>query len=157
MELFWYPDRLVKVKRILLFVALLLTACGSGPTASHGGPVQDQVSLIDGLRKNVTVDISGAIQQPFLHPDSGTTIRLSGGPLTAPADVQLFEYGSAKAATADAHQVRSDGSGTATTQISWVAPPHFFLKGRVLAIYVGNDPAVLKLLGSSLGSQFAGR
>lgn len=147
------------MKRLLVLVALLLTACGTvqGPQ-SHGGPVQDQVSLIDALRsKNMTVDILGTVSQPFLSPQSGTTVRLSGGAVTTPADLQLFEYGSASAASADAKQIRPDGSGTATTQISWVAPPHFFLKGRVTVLYVGNDRAVLSLLQSLLGPQFAGR
>jgi hypothetical protein len=147
------------VQRLLVLIALLLTACGTvqGPQ-SHGGPVQDQVSLIDALRsKNLTVDISGGISQPFLHPQSGTTIRLSGGALAAPADVQLFEYGSAASAETDAHQIRADGSGNATTIVDWVAPPHFFLKGRVMAIYVGTDPAVVSLLQGLLGAQFAGR
>jgi hypothetical protein len=143
------------VKRLLVLIALLLTACGTVPQ-SHGGPVQDQVSLIDTLRKSEIVDISGTIAQPFLHPDSGTAIKLSGGTLTAPADVQLFEYRSAAAAATDAHMIRADGSGTATTTVDWVAPPHFFLKGRVLVIYVGTDPAVVNLLTSVLGSQFAG-
>jgi hypothetical protein len=144
---------------VLVLIALLLTACGTvqGPQ-SHGGPVQDQVSLIDALRsKNLTVDISGGISQPFLHPQSGTTIRLSGGALAAPADVQLFEYGSAASAETDAHQIRADGSGNATAIVEWVAPPHFFLKGRVMAIYVGTDPAVVSLLQGLLGAQFAGR
>lgn len=157
-ELFQRLRRLSNVKRLLVLIALVLTACGTaqGPQ-SHGGPVQDQVSLIDALRKTVTVDISGTISQPFLSPQSGTTVRLSGGPLTTPADLQLFEYGSASAASADAKQIRSDGSGTATTQISWLAPPHFFLKGRVLVLYVGSDPAVISLLTGILGVQFAGR
>ena len=145
------------MKRLFVLIALLLSACGTvqGPQ-SHGGPVQDQVSLIDALRKTVTVDISGGVGQPFLHPQSGTRLRLSGGPLTTPADLQLFEYVSASAASADAHQIHADGSGTATTIVDWVAPPHFFLKSRVMAIYVGSDPAVLSLLQSLLGPQFAG-
>jgi hypothetical protein len=51
--------------------------------------------------------------------------------------------------------IRPDGSGTATTIVDWVAPPHFFLKGRVLVLYVDNDAAVLRLLQSLLGPQFA--
>jgi hypothetical protein len=149
---------LSNVRRLLVLIALLLTACGTvqGPQ-SHGGPVRDQVSLIDALRgKNVTVDISGTVSQPFLDPQSGTTVRLSGGPLTTAADLQLLEYGSASSASADAKRVSPDGHGVGTTHVDWVAPPHFFLKGRVMAIYVGTDPAVVSLLQSLLGPQFAG-
>lgn len=150
--------RLCNMKRLLVLVALLLTACGTvqGPQ-SHGGPVQDQVSLIDALRsKNVNVDISGTVSQPFLSPQSGTTVRLSGGPLTAAADAQIFEYASAAAAEADTRQFRPDGSMNTTTIVDWVAPPHFFRKGRVLVIYVGRDAAIVSLLSSVLGPQFAG-
>jgi hypothetical protein len=41
--------------------------------------------------------------------------------------------------------------------VDWVAPPHFFLKGRVLVLYVGSDPAVLAALRAVLGAQVAGR
>jgi hypothetical protein len=144
------------VKSLLVLLGLLLAACG--PAAqSHGGPVQDQVSLIDAIRgKGVTVDISGTVSQPFLSRQSGTTARLSAGALSTPADLQLFEYASASAASADAKRISRDGSGTATTKINWLAPPHFFLKGRVLVLYLGSDPAVLSLLQSLLGPQFAG-
>ena len=147
------------MKPLLVLIAVLLTACGTtqGPQ-SHGGPVQDQVSLIDTLRgKSVTVDITGTMSQPFLKAQSGTAVRISGGSLTTAADLQLFEYGSVSAASADAQKISHDGSGTATTKISWVGAPHFFLKGRVMVLYVGNDRAVLSLLQSLLGPQFAGR
>src|ERR1700694_759580 len=98
-ELFWGYLVLRNVKRLFLLLGLLLTACGTVPQ-SHGGPVQDQVSLIDALRKSVTVDITAPVAQPFLHPNSGTIVRLSGGTLAAPADVQLFEYASTSAAAA---------------------------------------------------------
>lgn len=143
------------LKPILALIGLLLTACGTVPQ-SHDGSIQDQVSLIDALRRSVTVDIVGSVAQPFLRPASGTTVRLSGGTLAAPADLQVFEYGSAAEAASDAHRIRADGSGTATTIIDWVAPPHLYLKGRVLVIYVGTDPAVVSLLRSLLGPQFAG-
>lgn len=135
---------------------LLLTACGTAPQ-SQGGPVQDQVSLIDALRvQNLRVDISGTVSQPFLTQQSGTTVRVRGADLVKPADLQLFEYGSDAAATAESKRIRPDGSGTGVTIVDWIAPPHFFLKGRILVLYVGNDAALLRILQSLLGTQFAG-
>ncbi len=146
------------MKRILVVIAVLLSACGpvQGPR-SHGGPVKDQVSLIDALRsKGLTVDISGKVYEPFLSAQSGTSLHLTGAALSAPADLQVFEYGSAEAATADAHQIRPDGSGTATMMVDWVAPPHFFLKERVLVIYLGKAGGLVSVLSDLLGPQFAG-
>jgi len=39
----------------------------------------------------------------------------------------------------------------------WVDVPHFYLKERIIVLYVGDDPAIEELLESVLGSQFAGR
>jgi hypothetical protein len=62
------------MRRVSALFVLLLAACGTTPQ-SHGGLVQDQISLIDALRsQNLTVDIVGTISQPFLHPQSGTTV-----------------------------------------------------------------------------------
>jgi hypothetical protein len=69
--------------------------------------------------------------------------------VTSSADLQLFECGSAAAPSADAKQISPDGSGTATTKISWVAPPDFFLKRRVMVLYVGRDSAVLTFYKAS--------
>jgi hypothetical protein len=41
--------------------------------------------------------------------------------------------------------------------VSWMATPHFFKKGRILVLYVGDNTETLGLLESVLGAQFAGR
>ena len=40
--------------------------------------------------------------------------------------------------------------------VSWVATPHFYLMGSVIAIYVGDNQAVLGPLQAVMGAQFAG-
>ena len=42
-------------------------------------------------------------------------------------------------------------------RISWIAPPHFFRKERVIVLYLGTDAKVLAVLTELLGAQFAGR
>lgn len=118
---------------------------------SHGGPVRDYVSLVDALRAaGATVEPVGEVTQPFFAV-SGWMIRVNDG------DVQVFEYEDEVAAEADATRVSPDGSAIGTTSILWVGSPHFFRTGRLIALYVGDEPNVLDLLQSVLGPQFAGQ
>ncbi|HSH77925.1 MAG TPA: hypothetical protein VLA19_05255 [Herpetosiphonaceae bacterium] len=172
-------------RRTVAIVALLsMVACGqAAPTAtsgggdatlhepggvqpavqSHGGAVKDHVSFVDHLRdQGLTVEIVSDVQQPFLR-GKGTLLRVSGGGIKQAAEIQSYNYDDTdlgtdgvKAAKEDADQIGPNGNPK-TAMITWVAPPHFFRKERLIAIYVGDDPAVLKLLSEVLGPQFAGQ
>ena len=162
------------VRPVLLGLALLalassVCACGSGVPLgsvagpqSHGGPVRDHVSFVDALRAaGLGVTIAGRVQQPFLRP-RGVVLQLSGADLRGPAELQSHDYDDRDlgtdglaAARADAAQFQPDGQPRGT-QVGWNGPPHVFHKERVLVIYVGDDPAVLRLLTSLLGPQIAG-
>lgn len=52
-----------------------------------------------------------------------------------------------------------EGSSVAMA-ISWIGPPHFYSKGRLIVVYIdvnhGTDPSTRNTLESILGSQFAG-
>lgn len=71
--------------------------------------------------------------------------------------MQIFEYETAEAMEADAAQVALDGGSIGTSMVTWVATPHFYKAGRILVLYVGDDQAILDLLESAIGPQFAGR
>ena len=123
----------------------------AGVPASHGGPVRDYISLVDGLRAaGALVVPEGEVSQPFFAV-VGYALRVTD------ATVQVFEYEDEAAAQAEAGRVSPDGSSIGTTAVLWVAPPHFFASGRVLVLYLGDDPGVLDLLQSVLGPQFAGQ
>jgi hypothetical protein len=137
---------------VLLLAVVLVSACGSQQSpVSHGGPVTDYVTLVDSLRAaGATVDPAGTISQPFFTPQ---------GQLIAVNDqqVQVFEFASAAKAEAGAGTVSADGSSVGTTMMTWVATPHFYRAGKVIALYVGDDSSVVSLLEEAMGSQFAGR
>ncbi len=138
-----------------LFVLLVLAACGQQqpPVVAHGGPVRDHASFIDHLRaRGLVVEPAGTVQQIFIRAP-GTQLRISGGDIKQPAEVQSFDYEDARTAEADAEQIQG-GTGIAT--VTWIAPPHFFRKERVLVLYVGTDQAVIDLLTEVLGRKFAG-
>ncbi len=144
---------------LVLMAMLFIAACApmeanepaNPPASSHGGAVEDQVSLLDALRAaGAEVEIGDAVEQPFFSV-KGQIVKVNG------ADVQVFEYESAEAMEANAGQVAPDGGSIGTSMVTWVEAPHFFKAGRVLVLYVGEDSAVLGLLEGALGEQFAGR
>lgn len=127
-----------------------------GPIVSHGGALTGHVGLVDNLRaKGLMVEPTSEIEQPFLGV-KGTTLRVSGGEIKQPADIQSFEYPSTDAAAADLSQIGADGNPS-TSIVEWTGAPHFFRKEQLIVLYVGDDPAVVNLLTELLGAQVAGK
>ena len=97
---------------------------------------------------------------------SNLTFRGTGHGLTVNgAPVAVYEYGTIIAAQLDAARVTPDGAtfrggfgplGGHGVVVEWVATPHHFMKGRVIATYIGDDARIVDLLTSVLGPQFAG-
>ena len=52
--------------------------------------------------------------------------------------------------------VSPDGTTVNGQVIDWPATPHFFVNGRVVVIYVGDNPQVIFGLQDILGPQVAG-
>jgi hypothetical protein len=135
-----------------LLLALIAVACGGLPGAGASpAVVEDQASLIEALRaRGAAVEPGEPVEQIFFAV-TGQIIAVNG------EDVQVFEYDSAEAMQADAAQVASDGGSIGTNMVTWVATPHFYNAGRILVLYVGDDPEIIELLEGVLGPQFAGR
>jgi hypothetical protein len=156
---------------LFLMVASILSGCvgNSAPDATPTSPVaptelpatespvpespavEDQASLIAALEASgATVDMGEPISQAFFSPE-GSIIKVNG------ADVQVFEYESAKTMESEASQVAPDGGSIGTTMVTWIDTPHFYKAGRIIVLYVGSDETVLGLLEQIIGPQFAGR
>ncbi|OGO59312.1 MAG: hypothetical protein A2029_05020 [Chloroflexi bacterium RBG_19FT_COMBO_47_9] len=144
----------------LLLILLLIPACslvriaeGSSldKNSSSDEGVKDQAHLVAELRtRGATVEIGETIEQPFFTV-SGQSLKING------VDVQVYEYASTEAMQADTAQVSADGSSVGTSMVTWVSSPHFFKLGQLLVLYVGDDSAIIDVLKSTLGEQFAGR
>lgn len=61
-----------------------------------------------------------------------------------------------RALQADADGIGPDGDPKGVSAY-WTGPPHFFRAERVLVLYVGSDPVLLRLLSDLLDPQFAAR
>jgi hypothetical protein len=101
------------------------------------------------------------------QPSSGSFSFLHGTPhhwLVNGQDVWMYEYPVPALAEVDASGISPDGStfhtgigpfGSAAV-VDYIAPPHFYKAGRVIALYVGRDADTLRLLRQVFGPPFAG-
>lgn len=135
--------------RFFILVALVtILAAGCGPAT--GSEVNDYASLTAKLRaEGATVQEGGEVEQEFFSV-KGRIMVVNG------EDVQVFEYQDEATARAQVELVSSDGTMIGTTIVLWVAPPHFYQRGRLIFLYVGENPEVLAVLQAALGAQFAG-
>jgi hypothetical protein len=133
---------------LLLVAALALTACGGQPASAQG---YGTAEFVEELReKGAEVETGEEVEQAFFSV-IGTSVNLNGESL------QMFEYDSAETMESDAVLVDADGGSIGTSMVTWVATPHFYKKGRILVLYIGDNVETIELLESVLGPQFAGR
>ncbi|MEW6567783.1 MAG: hypothetical protein AB1449_06380 [Chloroflexota bacterium] len=125
---------------VVLSASMVLAGCRAG-----GGEVVGYAELVEALRgAGVCVEPADQVEQDFLGP-TGQVIRVNR------ADVQVFEYPDEATREAESSQIPSDGSSVGTTMITWVDQPNFWVRGRVIVLYVGHDSTVIDLLTGALG------
>ena len=136
--------------RVSADVSTIVSASPTAATTETGsGPVTDQASLVKALQAaGATVTLNGAIEQPFLH-GAGTQVTVDG------QDVQVFEYPTGAAAQTDAAKLADVLAGKGTTMVNWVATPHAYQAGRLVALYIGDDAVMLQRLRQVLGPPVA--
>jgi hypothetical protein len=75
--------------------------------------VRDPDALVEALKaQGLSVERAGDVSQPFFSV-GGRALTVNG------ENVQVFRYATAEAAEREAGQVSPDGSGTATSMVSW--------------------------------------
>lgn len=132
------------MRTIAAALALLTFACAATPAAN-------QSTIADELRAaGLTVRDAGTVQQPFFRVPAHVLV-------VNDEDLQLYEFASAADAEAAAATVGPTGSTIGTSQMSWMAPPHWFRKDRTLANFLGSNPKTLAELERIFGKQFAGQ
>ena len=136
-------------------LAVLMMSCGSERLTSPQQTTQPDLDvLIDELRVlGAVVERSGPINQPFF-PVSGVRLLVNGH------QVGVYAFPTSEGAAAAAGGVSADGSSIVGNGVAynvlWVGPPHFFLRDRLIVLYVGDASDILELLQRVLESQFAG-
>ena len=122
------------------------------PIVPFEGTVTDYTSLVQAIKSRgilvENVDEIAAESSSFSVP---TKVISVGG-----ADVQVFEFQNELDAKTASLTVSEDGTEIGTSIIRWIGPPHFYTQGKLIVLYVGENPEISDLLEDLLGSQFAG-
>lgn len=150
-------------RKLVVGMLALTPLCASlmpgnaGPAATNCAAVRAKSSKeLLGLIKKLRVGGAKVVvtrerlKQPFFSTPAGI-MNING------ESVQVFEFPQVLAAEKEAMRVSPDGMTIGTSKPSWMAPPHFFKSGRIIVLYVGNEPTILKLLHDVLEKQFAGQ
>lgn len=145
-----------KLHTLLWVVAIIIVIAVSGVSILYSGrrtpskTVADYASFIDALQASgVSVKSAGELPKSFFSVN-GQAILINN------QLVVVYEYPNASFAEAEARLVSPDGQSIGTSKQSWSLPAHFYKSGRLIALYVGLDQNVTKILESILGPQFAG-
>jgi hypothetical protein len=122
------------------------------PAAPAVEPAYSALDLLADLAaQGARVEASpGRITKPYLSVP-GRIVQVDGQP------VQVFQYADAAALAADVAGLAPSASSIDGVPLAWPAAPHFWRKGGLLALAVSNDQALVDLISSVIGPQFAGR
>jgi hypothetical protein len=142
---------------VVLVAGVLSQACGSTPAEIPKGtelPGPETRALATSLQREGASVTLAEVMPTSAHPYfSMPAVRY----VVNGENLYAFEYPTEGNAEVEASRVAPDGASVGTTQVSWVSDPHFYRSGRVIALYVGRQSAMLDLFQRVLGQQIAGR
>lgn len=122
------------------------------PITPFDGIVTDYPTLIAAIQsRGVLVEPVEEIPAESSSFSVPTKVISVGG-----TDVQVFEFASESDTTAASLTISKDGTEIGTSIIRWMDTPHFYTNGKLIVLYVGQNPEIVNLLESFLGKQFAG-
>ncbi len=113
--------------------------------ASPNAPVFGLSDVIDALSGvGATVEQRGQIPAtPFSVPGQLFDVDAF--------EIAVREYADAAARAEEEETIAMDGWSVNNTPVEWIASPHYWSRGRVIVLYLGDDPTAIDLLNSTLG------
>lgn len=137
---------------IVICGVVLLPGCGTpGPTAPD---VSFSASMLTQALRDGGATVAAAGTEP---QDSFPFFAVASRDLLVNGEtVHVFEYSTAAKAAGDQARVTDSGTPVGTSQVTWIEPPRFYQRGRIIVLYVGHSDDVSRRLEMILGRPFAG-
>jgi len=122
------------------------------PITQFDGVVTDYATLIDAIQSlGVLVQYVDEIAPEVSSFSVPIKVISVGG-----AEIQVYEFQTESDAQESSLMISEDGTEIGTSIIRWMDTPHFYTNGKIIVLYVGQNPEITNLLESFLGKQFAG-
>ncbi|KAF6242898.1 hypothetical protein C6988_06935 [Nitrosopumilus sp. b1] len=120
------------------------------PVQYFDGTVNDYVTFLEAINsRGLAFElIETANDSSFSVPMK--TLSISG------IETHVYEFETDQDAQMASKTVSSDGTQIGNNVIRWMDTPHFYTQGKLIVLYVGQNPEITSLLDSLLGNQFAG-
>lgn len=139
-------------------LALLVVGCATDGDADVA-PSTSAVAVATSMAPAGLDDVIAALEQTGADVRQGD--RAAGTPFSVDAQladvdaiqIRLYEYGDAASRAAEEATIAMDGWSVNHTPVEWIDDPHFWSKGRVIVLYLGDDPSAIELLTSVLGPE----
>ena len=139
---------------VVAIACVLITACqqrnpldpGPGPAAVR--PLDGFVGALRDQGFNVTLAEQIPPHQNHFFSVPAQSLVVND------ARVNAFEYPTVEAAAADAALVRPDGQPNPRAIIDWISTPRFYRQERLIVLYVGCSPDVIRALDRIMGRAF---
>ncbi len=136
----------------LSVVTLGLAACDSNTSSSPIAPADVTFGLADLAEilfaRGIPIEIGDLESFDFL-PVAARHFTVFG------EDVLVFEFAGTVTTEAVESVISPDGTTVNGQVIDWPATPHFFANGRVIVLYLGDNPQVIFGLQDIMGPQVA--
>lgn len=118
-------------------------AIAASPLAAPAAASLDE--LVASLQEaGATVETGDKVEEPFFEVQ-GQALTVNG------QRVEVFEWADEAGREAVSRTITPQGQ-FGTTQVEWVGKPHFWASGKIIALYIGDDSAVIDLLNGALGA-----
>ena len=138
---------------VFLTLAFLAVACEKANPIGPS-PLTSTDALIEALQQQGATVVAGEVLPRESNPFFSTNARVV---LVNGGHINVFEYATTAASERDAAKVSPDGSFVGSAVITWIGPPHFYRRDRLIVIYAGRADDVLQPLEAVLGTPFAHR
>jgi hypothetical protein len=137
----------MKIKLAAAAAVVLSSVLGATASAQAASP---RARVVAALRQQqLTMRFDGPFQYEFFGPKAGTYWNKSGEAL-------LWQFRTRAKARRAGASIAPNGGTIGHVAVFWLGTPHWFRRGRVIALYLGSDTSTLRAFASVLGRQIAG-